>query len=160
MATVKVEGMEENAPAEGIIKVGQFLTGANGTPFKGNNIYVVLGNALTEAEATDGKVAFDVKESENGVARKVTVNIPVLGRYSKTFPLNCQKSERIIKQAAEYYATDKQFKKKYLDSRGIGGALGCLYLMSTGEDKYLPVVKEYFGRIGEMIYRRGMSLVV
>jgi hypothetical protein len=143
---VKVEGLTENCPADGKIKVGQIITGVNGKSFEGNNLYVVLGNALTGAEATDGKMVFDVKDSEKTPSRKVTVLIPVLGSYSKTWPLNCEKSNRIIKQAAEYYSTNKEFKKKYLKSRGIGGALGCLFLLSTGEDKYLPVVKEYFAK--------------
>ena len=141
---VKVEGLIENCPAEEKIKVGQIITGVNGKGFEGNNLYVVLGNALTAAEATDGKMVFDVKDSEKAASRKVTVQVPVLGSYSKTWPLNCKKSQRIIKQAAEYYSTDKEFKKKFLESRGIGGALGCLFLMSTGDDSYLPVVKEYF----------------
>lgn len=78
--------------------------------------------------------------------------------------MSCKKSEKIIKDAAEFYANDKEFKKKYLDSRGIGGALACLYLMSTGEDKYLPVVKEYFdnfpddpSKIGDHTWNNGYN---
>lgn len=144
--SVRVEGMEENSPSDGKFKVGQILTGVNGIPFNDNNLYVVLGNALTSAEATDGKLVFDVKENEQADVKKVTVQIPILGRYSNTWPINCEKSNRIIKQAAEYYAADEHFKKTYLEGRGIGGALACLFLMSTGEDKYLPVVKEYFAK--------------
>jgi len=141
---VKFEGAVPNSPADGKFTVGQIIIGVNGVPFEGNNLYVVLGKALTLAEATDGKMVFDVKDSEDAATRQVTVRIPVLGAYSKTWPIHCQKSRRIIKQAADFYATDKEFKKTYFDSRGIGGALTCLFLMSTGDDSYLPVVKEYF----------------
>ena len=142
--TVKIEGTAEDSPSEGKFKVGQILTGVNGVDFEGNNLFVVLGKALTAAEASDGKLVFDVKDGPDAAVEKITVKIPVLGAYSDTWPLGCEKSEKIVKKAAEFYANDKEFKKKYLEGRGIGGALTCLFLMSTGEDKYLPVVKEYF----------------
>ena len=55
---------------------------------------MVLGSALTEAEATDGVLTFDVKPAGDGAVKQVTVRIPVLGAYSETFPLNCAKSQR------------------------------------------------------------------
>jgi len=161
---VKVEGFTENSPADGKMKVGQVITGVNGKSFEGNNIYVVLGNALTAAEASDGSMVFDIKDSEKASTKKITIRIPVLGSYSRTWPLNCKKSQRIIKQAADFYATDKGFKKTYLESRGIGGALTCLFLMSTGADSYLPAVKEYFAefpkdvsKIGEHTWNNGYN---
>ena len=152
---VKVEGLIANSPADGKFKIGQIITGVNGQSFEDKNLYVVLGNALTAAEATDGKMIFDIKDSKDAPSKKVTVQIPVLGAYSKTWPLNCKKSRQIIKQAAEYYATDKEFKKSYFNSRGIGGALGCLFLMSTGDDDYLPTVKEYFSNFPKDVTRIG-----
>jgi len=141
---VKVEGTEAGTPADGKFKAGQIIAGINGVALKGRNPFVALGTALTQAEATDGKMIFDVQDSSDTPAMKVTVSIPVLGAYSKTWPLKCEKSAKIIKQAAEYYSTDKEFKKKHLDGKGIGGALTCLFLLSTGDDKYIPCVKEYF----------------
>jgi len=152
---VKVEGTIANSPAEGKFKVGQIITGVNGKPFKGNNMFVLLGNALTAAEATNGKIIFDIKDSVQSPARKVIVQIAVLGSYGKTWPLNCPKTNKIIKQTAEFYANDKEFKKKYLDSRGIGGALACLFLMSTGDDSYLPTVKAYFSNFPKDVTRIG-----
>ena len=31
------------------------------------------------------------------------------------------------------------------DERGIPAALACLFLLSTGDDRYVPPVKAYFG---------------
>ncbi len=62
----------------------------------------------------------------------------MLGAYSKTWPLDCPKSKRIIEEAAAFYADPKKFKEE-----GIPGALACLFLLSTGDDKYLPRVKAY-----------------
>jgi hypothetical protein len=143
---VKVEGVRPNTPAAGKFKPGQLLDGINGETLKGKNPFVVLGTALTKAEATDGKMSFTVRDAPDAPAKQVTVLIPVLGAYSTRWPNNCPKSKKIIKQAAEYYSTDVEFKKRHFAGRGLEGALACLFLLSTGEDKYLPCVKAYFAQ--------------
>lgn len=143
---VKVEGTEPNTPAAGKFKTGDIITGINNEALKGRNPFVLLGSALTKAEGTDGAMLFDVQDGKNASPSKVAVTIPVLGAYGATWPLHCNKSSKIIQQAAEYYATSKEFKNKYFAVKGIGGALACLFLLSTGDDKYIPCVKEYFAQ--------------
>lgn len=161
---LKVEGFTEKSPAEGRIKAGDIIAGANGVALKGINPLVALGEALTAAEATDGRLVFDVKAGEDAEARKVTVMIPVLGKYSERWPLNCGKSQKIIKAAAEYYAYDPGFREEHFNHSGIPSALACLFLLSTGDDKYLPVVQAYFARfpkdvtgIGEHTWNNGYN---
>jgi hypothetical protein len=133
-----------DTPAAGKFKTGQIITGVNGVKLHGKNPIVALGKALTSAEATDGVLVFDVKDGADAAEKQVKVTIPVLGAYGDKWPLGSEKSRRIIHDAAEYYSTDKDFKRKFFAERGIGGALACLFLLSTGQDKYLPCVKEYF----------------
>jgi hypothetical protein len=161
---LKVEGFTEKSPAEGRMKAGEIIAGVNGVELKGINPLVALGQALTAAEATDGRMVFDVKASEDAAARKVTVMIPVLGKYSDTWPLDCGKSQKIIKAAAEYYAYDPGFREEHFKHSGIPSALACLFLLSTGDDKYLPVVQAYFAgfpkdvtRIGEHTWNNGYN---
>jgi hypothetical protein len=156
---LKVETMMPGSPSEGKFAKDEILTGINGTALKGLNPFVAMGNALTKAEATDGKMVFDVTSADGKTQRKETVTIPVLGAYSKTWPLNCKKSKRIIDEAAAFYADPQKF-----NSSGIPGALGCLFLLSTGDDKYLPRVKAYFDAfpkdvkaIGEMTWNNGYN---
>ena len=136
---LKVEGIVPASPSVGKFVKGEILTGINGTALKGLDPFVAMGNALTKAEATDGKMVFDVTSADGKTQRKETVTIPVLGAYSKTWPLDCQKSKRIIDEAAAFYANPQKF-----NSRDIPGALACLFLLSTGDDQYLPRVKAYF----------------
>ena len=136
---LKVEEMMPGSPSEGKFAKGEILTGINGTALKGLDPFVAMGNALTKAEATDGRMVFDVTSADGKTQRKETVTIPVLGAYSKTWPLDCPKSKRIIDEAAAFYSNPEKFKEG-----GIPGALGCLFLLSTGDDKYLPRVKAYF----------------
>jgi hypothetical protein len=136
---LKVEKMAPGSPSDGKIAKGEIINGINGTDLKGLNPFVAIGNALTKAEATDGKMVFDVTSAEGKTQLKETVTIPVLGSYSKTWPLDCPKSKRIIDEAAAFYSNPEKFNQG-----GILGALACLFLLSTGDDQYLPRVKVYF----------------
>lgn len=141
--TIKVEGTVAGSPADSKFKKGEIVTGINGVSLKGKNPFVTFGNALTDAEATDGQMIFAVASADGTLKRKETVCIPVLGSYSETWPLDCSKSKQIIEQAAEFYADRSKFGKQY-DERGIPAALACLFLLSTGDNKYIPPVKAYF----------------
>ncbi len=156
---LKVEEMMPGSPAAGKFSKGEILTGINGVALKGLNPFVAMGNALTKAEATDGRMVFEVTSADGKTQRKETVTIPVLGAYSNTWPLDCQKSKRIIEEAAAFYADPKKFKEG-----GIPGALACLFLLSTGDDQYLPRVKAYFDAfpkdvrgIGEHTWNNGYN---
>lgn len=161
--TVKVEKTVPGSPADGKFKEGEIITKINGVALKSRNPFVTLGDALTRAEATDGRMDFDIASADGKAKRKETVRIPVLGSYSKTWPLDCNKSKKIIEQAAEFYADRGKFGDRFAQ-REIPAALACLFLLSTGEDKYLPRVKEYFDAfpkdaeaIGEHTWNNGYN---
>ena len=65
----------------------------------------------------------------------MVVKLPVLGAYSKTWPLGCEKSDRIVRDFAAYL-------KKPDSDKGFSG-IGMLFLLSTGDDKDLPAVREW-----------------
>ncbi|MBT8045388.1 MAG: hypothetical protein KJO79_10595, partial [Verrucomicrobiae bacterium] len=136
---VRVESLIGDSPADGKFKKGEILTGINGVNLKGKNPFVVFGKALSHAEATDGNLQFDVLSPDGQTARQQSIKIPVLGAYSKTWPLNCPKSEKIVRDAAEFFS-----QPQWLKDKGMPGALTCLFLLSTGDDKYLPAVRSYF----------------
>jgi len=148
--TIKVEKTVPGSPADGKFKKGEIITGINGVSLKGENPFVTLGSALTNAEATNGQMIFDVASADRKSRRQETVRIPVLGSYSKTWPLNCTKSKKIIEQAAAFYADPKKFRED-----GIPGALACLFLLSTGDAKHVPPVKAYFDRFPKDVNKIG-----
>ena len=61
---LKVEEMVPGSPSEGKFAKGEILTGINGTALKGLDPFVAMGNALTKAEATDGRMVFDVTSAD------------------------------------------------------------------------------------------------
>lgn len=138
---VTVDKVLAGTPADGKFAKGDVILGVNGAKLDGKNPLVVLGSALTEAEAQDGLLRFDVKPALGGDPKQVRVTVPVLGAYSKTFPLKCQKSRKIIRRAADFYGS-----KDRLKGHGFLNGLACLFLLSTGDEADVPRVKEYFSQ--------------
>lgn len=126
---MKIQNVEVGSPAEkaGNLKQGDIIESINGVKLTDTkrDPRLILGDLITEAEATDGKINLQI--SGKGA---VTVNIPVLGRYSDTWPLNCPKSDKIVRNLADLVA--KQGKTEW-------GSI--LFLLSTGEEKDLEVVR-------------------
>lgn len=142
--TMEISNVEKGSPAEatGKLQKGQIIENINGKVLKEVDPRILLGDIITEAEARDGKIVLAIR----GVG-DVTVNIPVMGAYSKTWPLNCQKSDKIVRNLADLIG--KQDQPKW-------GSV--LFLLSTGEDKDLEVVKRWMKdlkTIGGMNWEKG-----
>jgi hypothetical protein len=133
---VTVDSTEPDTPAAGKFQKGDILVKVNGQPISDSEPYIVLGEAITAAEASDGKLVFTIKRGEK--EESVALTIPVLGAYSRTWPLNCKKSDAIVRQAAAFLAQPDKLKAP--------GFFGGLFLLSTGDDKYLPAVKAMVDR--------------
>ena len=126
-----INNVEKGSPAAatGKLKKGQIIESINGTVLKDRDPREILGDLITEAEAADGKVGLRIKDIGD-----VIVTIPVMGSYSPTWPVNCRKSDKIVRNLADLLA--KQEKP------GWGSVL---FLLSTGEEKDLDVVRKWMG---------------
>jgi hypothetical protein len=127
--TMKIKNVEKGSPAEktGKLKNGQIIESINGIVLKDRDPREILGDIITKAEATDGKINLKIKDVGN-----VLVQIPVMGSYSPTWPLKCEKSDKIVRKLADLLA--KQEKPSW-------GSV--LFMLSTGEYKDLEVVKRW-----------------
>jgi hypothetical protein len=126
---MKINNVEPGSPAEktGKLNQGDIIESINGIKLSETkrDPRMVLGDIITEAEATNGKINLQIKDKGT-----VTVDIPVLGAYSDTWPLNCPKSDRIVRNLADLVA-----------KQGKGEWGSVLFLLSTGEEKDLEVVR-------------------
>ena len=142
--TMQIHNVEPGSPADktGKLQKGQIIESINGVTLKEIDPRIILGDIITEAEANDGKVVLKIKD-----AGDVTVNIPVMGSYSPTWPVNCAKSDKIVRGLADFIA--KQDKPRW-------GSV--IFLLSTGEEKDLEVVKRWMKDVkdlGGMNWSRG-----
>jgi len=132
-----VYSTDENTPASGKFKQGDIIVSVNGRSVTDPEIYICLGEEITKAEAGNGQLAFAVKRGEK--TKDITITLPVLGDYSPTFPLNCKKSDAIIEACADRIARelpDREVKQDF-------GYFGALALLSVGDDKHLPIIKNH-----------------
>ena len=134
---MKVKNVEEGSPAAatGKLNKGQIIETINGQQLKDIDPRIQLGDIITAAEAADGVVKLVVRDAPEAASREVVIKIPVLGAYSKTWPLDCSKSDRIVRGFADYTKTagpDKSF-----------GGIGMLFLLSTGEEQDLDAVRAW-----------------
>ena len=119
---------------------------------------VPLGEAIGRAEADDGTLVFEAKRE--GAIGKVTVKLPALGAYRLSWPANCPKSRAIIANNAKYIAASQQENGSYRfgNGRAIGnnlqGCLASLFLLSTGEAKYLPNVERHVRPLAKLAETR------
>lgn len=133
--TMYIKKVEEGSPAAstGRLKPGQIIESINGQVLKDIDPRVQIGNLITEIEATDGVVKLMIKDKPKAKASPVEFKIPVMGSYSETWPVNCAKSDRIVREMAEHVRS--------LEKWGWGAAL---FLLSTGEEEDLEEVRKRF----------------
>jgi hypothetical protein len=67
----------------------------------------------------------------------VVIALDPIGGYNPVFPANCQKSKRIVDGTAAFLLGQGG------PGGGITGNLEGLFLLSTGEENYLPAVEKY-----------------
>ncbi len=136
---MRVKNVEDGSPAAatGKLKKGQLIDSINGRVLEDMDPRQILGDIIARAEATDGVVKLMIRENKDAQPTEVVVKIPVLGAYSKTWPLNCEKSDRIVRGMAECL--------KKTGANGMG--MGTLFLLSTGDESDLEFVR---GRMQEV----------
>ena len=127
--TMVINHVEAGSPAAatGKLQKGQIIENINGVVLKDRDPRMILGDIITAAEAKDGIINLKIRDLGD-----VVVQIPVMGSYSPTWPLNCPKSDKIVRKLADYLAT--QEKPTW------GSAL---FMLSTGEEKDLDVVRKW-----------------
>lgn len=150
--TLKVLGTAPNSPAAGKFSAGQVIAAINGKPpvqpaEEGAEPFADfkrLASFITDAEARDGVLRFDVRSGNAAQGQEVVVNIPVLGAYAKTAPINCDKTRKIIRANADYIASVAGANGAGLAEHNLYNGWAILMLLSTGEEKDLDVVRAVY----------------
>ena len=131
------------SPADGVLREADVILGLEGTPFD-YDARKVFGHALTRAETRAGGGRLQLLRWRGGKTAPVTIQLKIMGTYSKTTPWDCEKSENLIDHACAYLV-----RKGIPDGGefGIPTLTGTLGLMATGEAKYMPFVKKHIDAI-------------
>ena len=135
--TIRIKTIEPGSPADktGQLKPGMIIESINGETLADIDPRIQLGNMITQAEAADGRLVLKVADKPGAASRSVTVQIEPLGRYSPTWPVDCPKSDKIVRNYAEYLKSEGA-------QQGFG-SLGMLFLLSTGDASDLEHVRKW-----------------
>ena len=163
----------EGTPAEGKLEVGDRITGANAKAFTADHKFgygpkffgyegpmMDLGHALEKSQgALGGKLTLAVERG--GAKRDVVLQLPRnYGAFSKTFPYQCAKTDKILAEAYAYLI-EKQRDNGTWSGRPDANAFAALALLGSGNEDYLPAVKraaEAFAKsTGDVIEYRGLD---
>lgn len=131
--------IEAKSPAADILAVNDVILGVSENPFS-YDPRTEFGKALTDAEATDGKLS--VSRWRAGKTEEIVIQLPVLGNYSSTAPFACEKSERIFEMGCEALAKRMEEDPNYHRQNPITRSLNALALLASGERKYEKLVKK------------------
>jgi len=132
------------SPAHNKLHVDDEIVGVNGRRFRTKHVFgkfygmdykvgyegpiMDFGSAIEDSEGRDGVLKLTV--IRNGKQTTAQVHLPAIGRFSKTFPVNCPKSGKLVSDAVQYLLKHtKNFGPCH--ARGTAG----LALLSQGKLK-------------------------
>lgn len=139
---ILVTQVDKGSPADGVVAVGDVILGIGTTPFRGDPRRE-LGEAIGRAEQRGGRLV--VLRWRDKRRDCVTIELPVLGGYSKTAPFGCKKSGLILKRGCE--ALVKKLGDAPDHGTRIERSYAALALLAGGNPKHLPIVKDQIARL-------------
>jgi hypothetical protein len=136
----------KGTPAAGRLKLNDVIVGVNGKEFAphtfgGRSVgydgpMMDFGLAIEEAEGYDGTLTVNVKR--NGQPMAVQIPLKAIGKFSKTFPINCKKSDLLKQRAYKYLMTHPDSWRGMAHSRSSVG----LAMLSSGVPEYEAAGKQ------------------
>ncbi len=128
------------SPADGVIKVDDIILGTGGKLF-GDDARKSFARAIQEAEKADNLGVLKLTVWRAGKINNLALKLKVMGTYSATAPYDCPKSKLIFDDAC------KALEKEPLNLSWAGAVNG-LALLSTGDPKYMPKLREFAHKLG------------
>ncbi len=145
----------KDTPAAGLLRVGDKIVGVNGrlftTPHKfGYGVdkfgyegpMMEFGNALeaSQGKTLNGKLAIEIVRDAQ--RKRVDLKLPTkYGAYSKTYPYNCPKTDRVFAELCAYLVR-KQRDNGMWSGRPHINAFATLALMGANRKEYMPAIRK------------------
>lgn len=150
---IQIKSVIEGSPADGVLKEGDVILGLGKERFT-TDARKTLSAAITKAEKRENGGELMLNVWRAGETRVVTITLPVLGSFSDAPTGQCRKTEAIIEAACKNIL-DRGLYVERRGNRSIKGGiptrLEVLGLLATGEEKYLPVIKDYVRKLADSL---------
>lgn len=148
-----IEYVFPKSPADGRVKVGDFVIGAAGQRFKdshrngyGEKFFgahgpiAELAQALEECQGKgrDGKLPLTLHRGDEVVEVILEIGHQY-GAFSKTYPEHCKKSDKILAELLPYLVERQAKNGSFGDP--VHNTFTPLALLASGDPKYLPAIE-------------------
>ena len=144
----------ENSPAAGKIEAGDIIIGANKKIMDVKHNFAKRGNLgwegpmvemsklIEESQKADGKLELIVwPQGKRSEQKNVIVQIEAVGGFSKTYPYNCERSDKLMNKLCDFIAAEHRRKNGFNERPHTKTAM-LLALMASGEKKYDSIIRE------------------
>jgi HEAT repeat protein len=145
---ILITKVEPGSPADGVLEVGDVILGI-GKQYFGSDARIAFGRAITQAEKAQNRGELKLLRWRDGQTQTVTLQLKVMGSYGRRAPMDCPKSKLILDDALAYIARNGIGK-------GIPGYVNAMGLLASGDEKYLPLVRDFAHQV-KVEDARGMS---
>jgi len=151
---IHVVRIAHGAPADGVLKPHDTLTGANGRRFaEGSDPRKLLGQAITESETPRSRGRLNLLVERDGTEMQVAVQLRVMGQYAATWPAKCQKSAKILREACGFLAS-KQYPDGHIPSEvGMFTAYSGLLFLASDDPALLDNARRAAHWLSRQDYR-------
>ncbi|MDB2640166.1 DUF6288 domain-containing protein [Akkermansiaceae bacterium] len=146
---VVVRSIDKGSPSDkSSLQAGDFIYRAEGVAVEGPDPRVALGKAISLAEASDGVLDFGIVRAKDpsSLEKGVSISLEKIGAYRNSWPANCEKSEAVILKGARHVFSalkkdgSYQLGRERLGFNDLKACMASLFLLSTGDDAYLPAI--------------------
>ena len=142
-SSATVEYVFENSLAEGKLQIGDVITGVNGRGFE-NDFSASFAEAIDGGEGSNGKIVLNVKREKR--ENKITFRLKKIGSYSKHWPYECEKSDRILRDACDWLIAHQQpngrLEKNEQGSTFVLSSVGGLAMLGCDARRYRKPLKK------------------
>ena len=131
-----VVSIQQQSPAYGRLMLGDVVIGVGDQPFgPDGDSRIALGHAIGQAEATGESLKVTVLR--NGVQHEVAIDLPRMGGYAPTWPVDCEKSRQILDHACRSLVDSQMPEGHQLTDGAFGTFTSGLLFLASGEARYL-----------------------
>ena len=145
---ILITSVAAGSPADGILQEGDVILGVDGEQFSGD-ARKSFGAAVGAAETVQQGGKLSVLRWREGKTDSVTIQLRILGSYHDRSPWDCEKSAKIIEAGCAHIVNNLK--------EGIDGKVNVLALLASGNEEYMPIVRDYARRLGPTDLRLDMS---
>ena len=166
----EVTYIEPGSPAEGVLKLGDRICGANGKRFLvkhrfgwssdrtgGEGPLMDMGNAILASEGNPslaGRLSLTIRRDNRDAM--VNLQLEQLGAWSDTYPYNCQRSDLILDQICSWLAR-RQRNDGSWPGHDVVTSVSGLVLLASGDPTYSGHVKRAVEHQTKLrAYQRGL----